>query len=417
MIEKIMTKNIGRDVKAGDEALFSPDLICAYDYPGYIDSYEKQLTEELGMNSVKNPEKFIFFIDHFNPAGNSQYKSVHVKTRNFAKKMGIRLYENVGIGHQVLMEKGYVTPGKFIIHFDGHVNTLGALGAYAINVRNSMIEAFATQEVSLVVPDTLRIDFVGKLRSGVAARDLFHTLVAKIGPSGANGCCIEYGGEGLKSLSLDSRFTICNQSMFLGAITAIMEVDDQVEEFLKGRTDEAYQITTSDSDANYIKRIEVDLSSINPVLVEPPSPANTVDISKHEGLKVDVGYIGSCASGRMEDFYQALEILEGKKIKDGFRLEIVPSSVEIQREMARTGVMEKLIDAGACVYYPSCDFCFGILGVMTDGEVALSTGTLNIPGRKGNVKSDIYIASPYTIAASALTGTITDPRKHLNGGE
>lgn len=413
LVEKIFSKNLGRQVKAGDEALFEPDLACAYDYPGYIDSYEKQLKEELKIFKVKKPEKFVLFIDHFNPGGSWEFRSVHVKTRNFAKEFGLKLIENKGIGHQALMEEGYVVPGMFVVHFDGHVTTLGALGACAMGIRSSMIEVFATQEVSMVTPETIRIEFTGKLEKGVTARDVFHSIVRKLGPAGCRSLAIEYGGEGLKSLDMDSRFVLCNQTMFMGGVTAVMETDEKVDDFLRGRTARDYVHIRPDKDASYVKVVQIALDQVEPVLVAPPSSANTVDISDYEGLKVDVGYIGSCASGRVSDFAMALEILEGRKVCQGFRLEAVPSSVRIQKEIGENGMMGRLIDAGACVYYPSCDFCYGLIGQMTPGEVALSTGTLNIPGRMGCTAADIYTASPYTIAAAAVTGKITDPRKLL----
>lgn len=412
IIEKILSKNLGRAVRAGDEALFEPDLTVAYDYPGYIDSYEKQM-DELGVTSVAHPDKFLFFIDHFNPAGDSKSREVHVKTRSFAKRMGIQLWEDVGIGHQVIMEKGYVVPGTMLIHFDGHVSTLGSVGAGAISVRNAVIEALATGKVSIVVPGTLRVNFTGKLEKGVTARDVFHTLVQRLGPSGACSLCLEFGGEGLKNLTMDDRITLCNQAMFLSAVTAVCEQDDVTDAFLSGTGCKEYTHVTPDSDAHYAKEYTLDLATVAPVLVAPPSSANTVSISDFEGMKIDAGYVGSCASGRISDFRQVLEVLEGKHIANGTRLYAVPASVKLQKEIAGNGMMGKLIDAGACVYYPSCDFCYGKLGTLTPGEVALSTGTLNIPGRMGCTKADIYTASPYTIAASLLNGKITDPRKVL----
>lgn len=415
MIEKILSRNLGKSVYAGDEELFEPDLTVAYDYPGYIDSYEKQLTEELKIDQVANPEKFMFFIDHFNPAGDSKYREVHVKTRNFAKRCNIKLYEDVGIGHQVIMEKGYVKPGMLLIHFDGHVSSLGALGAGAISVRNAVIEALATRKVSIVVPGTMRINLVGKLERGVTARDLFHTLVQRLGASGGCNLCLEYGGEGLRSLNMDDRITLCNQNMFLSAITSVCEQDEETDRFLAnaGLTPGMYSHVEPDQDAVYAKEYTLDLATVEPVLVAPPSSANTVAISDYEGMKIDIGYVGSCASGRITDFAQVLDILEGKHIDPSTHLYAVPSSVQLQKQIAENGMMSKLIDAGACVYYPSCDFCYGMLGTMTPGQVALSTGTLNIPGRMGCTKADIYTASPYTIAASLLNGKVTDPRKVL----
>lgn len=201
--------------------------------------------------------------------------------------------------------------------------------------------------------------------------------------------------------------------MFLSAVTAVCEQDDVTDAFLSGTGCKEYTHVTPDSDAHYAKEYTLDLATVAPVLVAPPSSANTVSISDFEGMKIDAGYVGSCASGRISDFRQVLEVLEGKHIANGTRLYAVPASVKLQKEIAGNGMMGKLIDAGACVYYPSCDFCYGKLGTLTPGEVALSTGTLNIPGRMGCTKADIYTASPYTIAASLLNGKITDPRKVL----
>ncbi|MCM3767768.1 aconitase family protein [Neobacillus niacini] len=410
IVEKILSKNLGRSVSAGDEALFSPDIITAYDYPGYIDKYEEQL-RELGIKRVTNREKYIFFIDHFVPASSAKEQELHQGTRRFARENGIKLVEGKGIGHQVIMEMGYARPNHFIVHFDGHISTVGALGSLGIGIRNSMIEAIATEQVSLVVPGTVRIELEGSLSPGVTARDVFHTIVRQIGPAGARACIIEYGGKGLKSLDLDERMTLCNQAMFLGGVSSIMETDERVYSFFKERRLDGYEEVGPDPDAHYEKIIHLNLTEVEPVIVVPPSPANTVSITDVLGTPIHSGYIGSCASGRVKDFEQAASILRGRKVIDGFRLNAVPTSTEIQAKISEMGITAQLIEAGALVSFPSCDFCVGRLGALADGESALSTGTLNIPGRMGSTKANIYTASAYTIAASAIYGKITDPRE------
>jgi 3-isopropylmalate/(R)-2-methylmalate dehydratase large subunit len=412
MVEKILSNKIGRTVYSGDEELFTPDWICAYDFPGYIDVYRKQMAE-LGVKKVKHPEKFILYIDHFYPAGGPAEQGVHKITRLFAQEQGIKLIEGKGIGHQLSLDLGYVKPGDFIVHFDGHVSSLGSVGALGIGIRNSMIEAFATEEVSLVVPKTVRIDFTGKLSRGVAARDVFITLLKILGPAGCGSCIIEYGGEGLANLNMDDRFVICNLAMFMGGISSIMEPDQRTIEYVSSKTKDAFTPVYPDEDAEYLDRITLDLSTVVPSLAVPHSPANVTTIDKVVGTKVDVGLIGSCASGRLTDFAQVCEVLKGKQIAEGFRLTMVPATTEIQMELVKNGMMQILIDAGARIHFPSCDFCFGALGQLGEGEVALSTGTLNIAGRMGSDKASIYTASPYVIAASALTGVITDPREFL----
>lgn len=410
--EKIFSKNINTEVYAGDEYIFTPDVIVAYDYPGYVDVFHKQMID-LGVDKVDHPERVVLVIDHFNPAGSAAEAAVHPITREFGKKFGYRVVEGKGIGHQVLTEMGYVAPGKLAVHFDGHISTWGALGALPLGISRAMTETFATQSISYVVPPTYRINIEGQLPKGVTARDAFNTILQRIGPCGANSCIVEYGGPGLHSLNMDERFTLCNLVMFIGGSSAIMEQDEVTIEYLnkyKVNWEETY---APDMDAVYEGSLTLDLNSVEPLLVAPPSPANSVSINDFIGRPIQAAYLGSCASGRLTDFKQMLEILEGKHVAEGFRLHAVPTSAEIQAQLAEQGIMQKLIRAGVMMESPSCDFCYGKLGVITEGETALSTGTLNVPGRMGSNKADIFIASPYTIAASALFGKITDPRTLL----
>jgi len=411
--EKVFSRVAGRSMSAGTEAVFPPDLITAYDYPGYIDKYEQQMVEELGITSVKHPERFVLFIDHLYPAGTPKAQQIHAITRRFAKRYGFKLHEGEGIGHQVISEKGYIKPGMFVTHFDGHISTIGALGAIGIGIRNSMIEAFATEEVALIVPGSVRINLEGALQRGVTSRDVFHWIVRKIGPDGCRQAVIEYGGAGLKSMEMDERFTLCNLAMFLGGISAVMETDERTEQYLLDTTGESYPPIAPDPGARYEKEVTINLSEVEPVLVAPPSPANTIAISDALGTKIDSGYIGSCASGRIRDFEQALEILEGRHVAEFFRLNAVPTTTRIQAEMSERGLTPKLIRAGAQVHVSTCDFCIGQMGALSAGERSVSTGTLNIPGRMGSNRAEIYTASPYTIAATAITGKITDPRTML----
>ncbi|MBU2952924.1 3-isopropylmalate dehydratase large subunit [Marinobacter sp. F3R08] len=411
--EKIFSRVAGRTISAGTEAIFPPDLITAYDYPGYIDKYETQMVEELGITSVKHPERFVLFIDHLYPAGTAKAQQIHQITRRFAKRYGFKLHEGDGIGHQVISEKGYVKPGMFVTHFDGHISTIGALGALGIGIRNSMIEAFATEEVSLVVPGSVRINLEGALQRGVTSRDVFHWIVREIGPDGCRQAVIEYGGKGLQSLEMDERFTLCNLAMFLGGISAVMETDEQTDQYLERTTGKRHPPVFADPGARYEREVTINLSDVEPVLVAPPSPANTISISDALGTRIDSGYIGSCASGRIKDFQQALEILEGKHVAEYFRLNAVPTTTRIQAQMSELGLTPKLINAGAQVHVSTCDFCIGQMGALSEGERSVSTGTLNIPGRMGSNRAEIFTASPYTIAATAINGKITDPRTML----
>lgn len=412
MCEKMMSRCLGKTVRAGDEALFYPDRIIAYDYPGYIDVYHRQM-QELGIERVEHPERGVLVIDHFDPAGSSRENEYHRTTWEFADKFGYRVVAGRGIGHLAVTELGLVKPGMLCVHFDGHASTMGAVGASCFGVSNAITEAFALQSLYLVVPPTYRVNFTGRLARGVAARDVFHTLLRQIGPCGALNCMVEFGGDGLHGLTMDDRFTLCNLAMFIGARSAVAEQDDRTEAYLQafGVTD--YSFVAPDPGAGYQAVLDFDLGGVEPVLVAPPSPAGTVDITAHLGRPVQVGLVGSCAAGRATDFQQMLEILDGRRVKEGFRLHCVPATAAIQAELADSGLMGRLIRAGARFQYPSCDFCYGKLGVTLPGETALSTGTLNVPGRMGCKSADIFTASPYSIAAAAVTGVITDPRTLL----
>jgi len=226
--------------------------------------------------------------------------------------------------------------------------------------------------------------------------------------------CLEVGGDGLASLEVDERCAFSDLAMYTSATTCIMEPDDKVERFLSGRARRRYEPVFPDPDAHYQKRLVLDLNEVRPVLVPPPLAYKVVNLTSKVGMKVDVGYVGTCSSGRVEDFREVLEILDGKKIAEGFRLEMVPSSLGVQKELADSGIMGRLIDAGARFLFPCCDSCFGLICDMTPGEVALSTG-MNVRGRKGCAEADIYMAGPYSIAAAALTGRVTDPRSLMKG--
>ncbi|MBR0093393.1 MAG: hypothetical protein IJP92_17025 [Lachnospiraceae bacterium] len=410
--EKVMSRCLGKKVYANAEELFYPDMIIGYDYPGYIDVYHKQMVD-LGIEKVEHPERGLVVIDHFNPAGSAKENEYHKKTWEFAQKFGYAVIDGKGIGHVAAAELGYVKPGMLCVHFDGHVSTLGAVGACCFGVSSALTECWALQSIYLVVPPTLRVNFKGSLGKGVAARDVYHSLLRKIGPCGALNTMVEFGGEGLQSLNMDDRYTLCNLIMFVGARSAICEQDALTEAYLKKYEVTGYEFFQPDDDAQYQEVVEFDLSTVEPVLVAPPSPANTVDITEYLGRPVHVGLVGSCAAGRVTDFAQMLEILDGRHVKEGFRLNVAPVTTAVQAEMADNGMMAKLIKAGARMYYPSCDFCYGKLGVTLPGETALSTGTLNVPGRMGCKDSDIFNASPYSVAAAAVTGEITDPRTLL----
>jgi 3-isopropylmalate/(R)-2-methylmalate dehydratase large subunit len=308
---------------------------------------------------------------------------------------------------------GYATPGAFIVHFDGHVSQLGAFGTYAFGARKGVLETFVSETLSMTVPSTVKIVLTGTLQKGVMARDVFHHLVRVLGPSSCAFKAVELAGPVIDAMSIEGRQTICGQAMFLGASTMLIAPDARTMAWLEGRNKLDLEPVHPDPDAVYERIVEIDVSALEPIVVVPPSPANTRDLSEHLGLEVHTGYLGSCASGRLEDLRVAAEVLRGRQVKPGFQLHVVPTSQAIMAQAAREGLIECLVEAGAFVSSPTCDYCYGRIATMADGQRAVSTGTLNTPGRMGSVDSEIYLCNAAVVAASAIEGRIADPRPYL----
>jgi 3-isopropylmalate/(R)-2-methylmalate dehydratase large subunit len=347
------------------------------------------------------------------PTATPQEEELHIITRNWCAENNVPLFERRGIGHQVAAEVGYATPGAFVVHFDGHISQLGTFGTLAIGIRRNLLEAFVRERVSIRVPQTTRINFHGRLQNGVMARDAFHHIVRTLGPSACRFQVMEVGGPGLASLSTEGLQTITGLAMFTGAITAIVNPDEARLAYALPRARKTLAPVTSDADAEYAAVHDIDLSKLEPVIVIPPSPANTRNLADYLGLAVQAGYLGSCASGRLEDLRAAARVLAGRQVKPGFALHVIPTSQEIMVAAAKEGLVSTLTEAGAFVSSSSCDYCFGRIATMTAKQRAVSTGTLNVRGRMGSPDSEIYLCNAATVAASAIEGEIADPRKYL----
>jgi len=416
MTEKILARASGLAcVRAGDDIEARPDFVISYDFPGYTDVFFREAREEFGVDKVTKPERFVLFIDHMIPAAAPKEEELHRGTRAWGAAQGVPVHERKGIGHQVSAELGYATPGAFLVHFDGHVSQLGAFGAYAFGARKGVLEAFVSETMALSVPATVKIVLNGTLQPGVMARDVFHHLVRVMGPSSCAFKAVELCGPVIDAMSVEGRQTVCGQAMFLGATTMLIAPDGKTMEWLEGRKRLAIDPVFPDPDAVYERVVTIDLSDLEPIVVVPPSPANTQDLKEHLGLAVTTGYLGSCASGRLEDLRVAAEVLRGRQVKPGFQLHVVPTSQAIMAQAAREGLIATLVESGAFISSPTCDYCYGRIATMADGDRAVSTGTLNTPGRMGSVDSEIYICNAAVVAASAIEGRIADPRPYLGG--
>jgi len=416
MTEKILARASGQAfVRAGQAIEARPDFVISYDFPGYTDVFFREAREEFGVEKVDTPERFVLFIDHMVPAATPKEEELHQVTRTWGAAQGVPVHERRGIGHQVSAELGYATPGAFVVHFDGHVSQLGAFGAYAFGARKGVLEAYVSPTLAMTVPPTIKIVITGTLQAGVMARDVFHHLVRVMGPSSCAFRAVELAGPVIDAMSIEGRQTLCGQAMFLGANTMLIAPDAQTLAYTKPRAKLDLAPVYPDADAVYERVVTVDVSELEPIVVIPPSPANTRDLRDHVGLEVHAGYLGSCASGRLEDLRVAAQVLRGRQVKPGFQLHVVPTSQVIMAQAAREGLLETLVEAGAFVSSPTCDYCYGRIATMADKQRAVSTGTLNTPGRMGSVDSEIYICNAAVVAASAVEGRIADPRPYLAG--
>lgn len=412
--EKILARASGQArVRPGDEILAKPDFVIAYDFPGYTDVFFREAKEEFGVDKVVKPERFVLFIDHMVPATSPKEEELHQVTRKWGKAQGVPVHEREGIGHQVSAELGYATPGAFAVHFDGHVSQLGAFGTLAIGARKGVLEAFVSEDLAIQVPATIKVEITGTLQPGVMARDVFHHLVRVMGPSSCRFKVVELCGPVIDAMSIEGRQTVCGQAMFLGATTMVIAPDAKTLAYMQGRSKIVLDPVYADADAEYERVVTVDITGLQPIVVAPPSPANTRDLSEYAGLEVHTGYLGSCASGRLEDLRAAAAVLKGRKIAPAFQLHVVPTSQAIMAAAAREGLIATLVEAGAFISSSSCDYCYGRIATMSDGQRAVSTGTLNTPGRMGSPDSEIFICNAAVVAASALEGRIADPRPYL----
>ena len=416
LAEKVLARCSGMPgARAGDAVAAAPDFVLAYELKGTTDVIERDLVT-YGAGRVHRPERVVMFIDHRVPPKTPEQEAFHEETRAWSRREGFRLFEREGIGHQVAPEKGYAIPGAFAVHADGHVSQMGAFGVLAMGLRGSVFEAWVGDAVTLSVPHTTRIDLHGALPPGVMGRDVLHTLIHRYGSEFAAFDVIEFGGEGAAGLSVEDRQAICGQTMFTGALSSVFEPTAALCASLPPALPGYGHIQREMPDANatYRQRLDLDLGSVEPLLAAPPDPGNIVAVAQVAGLAVQAAYLGSCASGRLEDLEVAAAILRGRQIAPGVSMHIVPSSQQVMRAAADNGTLGQLLAAGAFVSSPSCDFCSGNIATMAPGQRAVSTGTLNVPGRMGALDAEIYLGSPAFVAASALEGRIVDPRAYAD---
>ena len=413
MTQKILAEHAGlEEVQAGQLIEAKLDLVLGNDItsPPAIKEMEK-----LDTKSVFDQEKIALVPDHFVP--NKDIKSAEncKIVREFAKKHGIKNYFEVGemgIEHALLPESGLTVPGDLIIGADSHTCTYGALGAFSTGIGTTDLTAsVASGETWFKVPSAIRFVLKGKKPAHISGKDIILHIIGMIGVDGALYKSMEFTGEGVASLSMEDRFTICNMAIEAGGKNGIFPVDDAAKAYMEGRVDRPYKIYEADPDAEYEATYEIDLASLEQTVAFPHLPENTHTVSEiaaMEPIKIDQVVIGSCTNGRMQDMRQAAEVLKGKHVAPDVRAIIVPATQAIVKQCIKEGLVDIFIDAGCSFNTPSCGPCMGgHMGILGPGERCVSTTNRNFVGRMGHVDSEIYLASPIVAAESALTGRIS----------
>ena len=407
LTEKIISQRVGRPVQPGELVIVSVDAVMASDVTG---PYAIKAFQEMGGSRLWSPDKVFLVIDHAAPAPNQRVGNLHAMMRKFAREQGCRLYDvGAGICHQVMVENEHARPGEIVIGADSHSCTYGAVAAFATGMGSTDVAALMhTGKTWLKVPPTIKIELEGRLPAGTAPKDLILFLVGQLGTSGANYRAIEYTGEAVEGLSLAGRMTLASMSAEMGAKSGI--VDPRGLELRY-----PFEPIHADQDAHYEQVHRFDVSDLASQISLPHSPDQVVSLEEVKGTPIDMAFIGTCTNGRLEDLQAAADILEGQHIAPQVRMIIAPASREVFNQALEQGTVEILSRAGATFITPGCGPCVGThLGVPGDEEVVISAANRNFKGRMGNPASKIYLASPAAVAASALSGVISEPTEVLS---
>jgi len=408
--EKILAKASGMEATAAGDVVSAKVLRAMSHDNAYLVS--KRFLE-IGVKGVLDPDSIVIMFDHRVPPPNVEVASTQKDVREFVREQGITNFYDMmeGVCHQVMVEKGHVEPGTLVVGSDSHSTTYGALGAFGCGVgATDMAGIWATGKIWLRVPETLSVNLVGSLSDTTSAKDLILTLIGKVGADGANYKALEFRGDGLSSLSISERMTICNMSAELGAKAAICDVDQKSMEFSGGQFD--LETLRGDPGAVYEKEMDIELDDITPMVACPHTVENVSPVEDVVGTRIDQAVIGSCTNGRVDDLLEAAAILKGKNVAHGVRLLVVPASREVLLRSIKQGIIETLVEAGALILNPGCGPCLGAhQGLLAPQEVAITTTNRNFQGRMGSPEAEIYLASPATVAASAIKGEISDPRE------
>lgn len=414
IVEKILAAHAGKDsVQPGEIVTVKVDLVFAHDLTtGLV----IQQLKEMGVDQVFDPGKIVIVLDHLVPSKNVASAEECKKIRQFAQEQSLVFFEpghQSGIGHVILPEQGMVLPGELVVGADSHTCTYGALGAFATGMGSTDIAAaMATGKTWLKVPESIKLEYVGKLPPWIGGKDLILYTLGKIGVAGAVYASLEFNGSAMSNLTMDDRFTMANMAIEAGAKSGIFIPDQKTRDYVAGRASRSFKFVRPDDYATYAKEIEINISRLEPQVALPHSPANAVSVDEVEGIRIDQVFIGSCTNGRLSDLAIAARMLKARRVHPLVRCIVIPGSQKIYLEAMNQGYLDTLVQAGAVVSTPTCGPCLGgHMGVLAPGERCVSTSNRNFIGRMGSPEADIYLAGPAVAAASAVEGTITHPKK------
>lgn len=405
-VQKILAKYAGKEkVEVGEIVTVEPDFILSHDNSSAI----AKTFKKIGIERAKYPERVVIVLDHCTPAADSKYATNHKEVREFVQEQGIKNFYDInkGVCHQVFIEEGFAAPGRLILGSDSHTTSYGALGCFSAGIgRTEAASIWATGELWLMVPETLRIKLEGNLPENVSAKDIILFLLGKLGADGALYKSVEFCGKVVEDMDIEDRIVLCNMSAEMGAKNGYCLPDQKTLDYLKGRVKGEYEIILPDKDDG-AEELYFDLSDLKPQIACPHSVDNVKEVSEVKGTKIHQVVIGTCTNGRFKDLKIAAEVLKGKKVSKNVRLLVFPASMEVFKKALKEGIIDILVEAGGIVMNPNCGPCLGAHeGALAPGEVCLSTSNRNFKGRMGCNESFIYLSSPYVAAISALKGEI-----------
>lgn len=410
--EKALGRAASYEVKAGDVVTVEPAFCMSHDNAAPI----AKTFKKIGLPKVWKPDHIVFILDHAIPAPSDDHAQNHKEIREFSAEQGIEHFYDInskgGVCHQKMCEEGFALPGIIMIGSDSHTCTYGAYGAFSTGIgRSEMAAAWATGKIWFRVPDSIKINVTGAFKKGVFAKDLILKIIGDIKADGADYLSVEFHGSGIEEMSIADRMCLCNMGIEMGAKNAVCRPDAKVMDAIKGKEKtKDYEVLWADDDAGYVQVLNYDLGTLEPCVAKPHTVDNYAPIGEVEGNPIHQAFLGSCTNGRIEDLRAAAEVLKGKQV--AVRTIVIPASWDVYRQAMKEGLVDVFLDAGCIMFTPGCGPCMGNHGgILAPGEVCISTANRNFKGRMGNKESFIYLASPVTVAASAVAGKFADPRK------